>query len=114
MGALPLALREEFPQFGFDYQPAHFVLLDAAAETGILGAFFYGALLVTPWALLFLRRGGLTPELIGLSGALLALTLVGFFDYYTWSRASGQVWAWVVLGLWVGAYSRSARTEAGA
>jgi hypothetical protein len=86
----------------------------AAAETGLFGGFVYGALLVTPWLLLYWNRRRLTPELIGLSGALLALTLVGCFDYYTWSRASGQVWAWVLLGLWAGAYRRMTGTPADA
>jgi O-antigen ligase len=106
-GALPIAMREEFPDFGFNYQPAHFALLDVAAETGLLGAFFYGALMVVPWALLWLRRHLLTPELIGLSGALLAVYTLGLFDYYTWSLAPGLIWFWATLGLWLGAYRRS-------
>lgn len=31
LGALPISLRNTFPDFPFDYQPAHVVLLDAAA-----------------------------------------------------------------------------------
>lgn len=114
MGALPLAMREAFPEFGFDYQPAHTVLLTAAAETGLPGAFFYGVLLVTPWVLLWYRRRQLTPELIGVSGALLALSIVGLFDYYTWSRAPGQAWLWITLGLWCGAYARALKADADA
>jgi O-antigen ligase len=114
MGALPLAMRGAYPDFGFDYQPAHFVLLTASAETGLLGAFFYGVLLISPWGLLWWRRHKLTPELIGVSGALLALSVIGLFDYYTWSRAPGQVWAWMVFGLWVGAYGRSLEAAADA
>jgi O-antigen ligase len=109
IGALPVAMHSEQPDFRYNYQPAHFVLLDVAAETGILGAFFYGSLLVTPWLLLWWRRQRLSVELIGISGALLAVGVVGLLDYYTWSIAPGRIWAWVVLGLWVGAYARSLR-----
>ena len=41
------------------------------------------------------------------SAALAALTVVGFFDYYTWTYSAGRIWAWIVLGLWVGAYRRA-------
>ncbi|HEY7269214.1 MAG TPA: O-antigen ligase family protein [Dehalococcoidia bacterium] len=105
-GALPQAMRDEFPDFGYNFQPAHFALLVAAAETGLVGAMAYGALLVSPWVLLWFRRRRLTPEIIGVSGALLAVGLIGLFDYYPWSLAPGQVWAWLVLGLWVAAYGR--------
>jgi O-antigen ligase len=103
-GVLPIAMRAAFPDFGYDYAPAHVVVLVVAAETGIFGAFAYGTLVVAPWLLLWLRRQRLTPELIGVSGALLALAVVGLFDYYTWSLTSGRIWFWLVLGLWVVAY----------
>jgi hypothetical protein len=105
-GALPQAMAREFPDFGFNYQPAHFALIDAAAETGVLGAMFYFLLLAAPWSLLWWHRKRLTPSLIGVSAALLAVQVIGFFDYYTWSLAPGQVWAWLALGLWTSAYGR--------
>ena len=114
IGALPVAIEESNPRFGYNYQPAHVVLLTVAAETGIFGAFFFAVLLVAPWALLWYRRRMLTPEVIGLSGALLAVTLIGFLDYYPWSLAPGRILMWLTLGLWLGAYARMTRVDADA
>ena len=113
-GVLPTAMKEAFPDFTYHYSPAHVVILVVAAETGILGAFAYGVLLIAPWLLLWLRRDRLTPELIGISGAVLTLTVLGLFDYYTWSLMSGRLWFWLVLGLWVVAYRRSEKQAADA
>ena len=106
-GVLPTAMKDAFPDFEYHFSPAHVVILVVAAETGILGAFAYGVLMLAPWLLLWLRRHHLTPELIGVSGAVLALTVIGLFDYYTWSLTAGRIWFWLVLGLWVVAYRRS-------
>ncbi|HEU0073883.1 MAG TPA: O-antigen ligase family protein [Dehalococcoidia bacterium] len=113
-GTLPKALKDGWPDFAYDYQPAHFALLTVAAETGIVGGMTYGALMVVPFVLLWWRRRELTPELIGVSGALLAVTLIGLFDYYTWSLAPGRIWFWLVLGLWAAAYMRRREVSADA
>ena len=105
-GALPSAIKDGWPDFVYNYQPAHFVLLTVAAETGIVGGMMYGALILVPFLLVWWRRRELTPELIAASGALLAITIIGFLDYYTWSLAPGRIWFWLVLGLWVAAYMR--------
>jgi hypothetical protein len=110
-GALPRAMRDEYPDFPYDYQPAHFSLLVAAAEVGLPGAMAYAFVLASPWLLLWWRRKRLTPELIGASGALLTITLVGFLDYYPWSLSPGQVWAWLALGVWAAAYGRMTARE---
>jgi O-antigen ligase len=108
LGALPLALRQAAPDFPFYYQPAHNTLLDAAAETGAFGALFYLALLSGPWLGMWLqrRRMRFSPELIGASALLLALTLVGMFDYYPWLLAPGRLWQWTAWGLWAVFYQR--------
>jgi hypothetical protein len=106
-GVLPTAMKEAFPDFTYHYSPAHVVILVVAAETGILGAFAYGVLMLGPFVLLWLRRDRLTPELIGLTGAVVALSVIGLFDYYTWSLNAGRLWFWLVLGLWLVAYRRS-------
>jgi O-antigen ligase len=103
-GVLPEAMKDAFPDFGYHYSPAHVVILVVAAETGIVGAFAYGLLMLAPFVLLWVRRQHLTPELIGVSGALVALTVIGLLDYYTWSLNAGRLWFWLVLGLWVVAY----------
>lgn len=113
-GVLPTAMREAFPDFGYNYAPAHVAILVVAAETGIFGAAAYGALMLTPWILLWLRRHQLTPELIGVSSAFLALQVIGLLDYYTWSLDSGRLWFWLVLGLWVVAYRNATGRHADA
>ncbi len=111
LGTLPIAMRNTYPHFPFDYQPAHIALLDVAAETGIFGALFYFLLILTPWAALWLNRARLnfSIDLIGVSAVLLALTLVGLFDYYTWLLAPGRLWQWMVWGLWGATYRESLR-----
>jgi hypothetical protein len=113
-GTLPSAIKDGWPDFVYAYQPAHFALLTAAAETGIIGGMMYGALIAVPFLLLWWRRRELTPELIGASGALLAITVIGFLDYYTWSLAPGRIWFWLVLGLWTSTYMRRREAPADA
>jgi hypothetical protein len=109
VGAFPLALRQRFPDFPFNYQPVHNVLLGVATEIGIFGALFYLIILVAPWLALWLNRRRLivSPALIGVSGTLLAITIVGFFDYYTWALAPGRLWQWFVWGMWGAIYQSS-------
>jgi hypothetical protein len=105
----PLALLHADPSLTYAYQPAHVVLLDVAAEVGVAAAVCYLATLVAPWLALLLTWGTWTRELAAASAALAAVTVVGFFDYYTWQAGPGRIWAWLVLALWAGAYARSRR-----
>lgn len=101
IATLPEAFRAKYPEWTVFYQPGHVVLLDVAAETGLFGALFYLVLLAAPWfALAFKRRGKLTPDLIAASGLLLAMSVIGLFDYYTWLSAPGRLWQWLAWGLW--------------
>ncbi len=111
LGTLPLALHRADPSLDFDAQPAPFVLVDAAAEVGIAGALSYLGLIVAPWIALLRRPRRWTPDLAAASAALAAVLVVGLFDYYTWSFPAGRTWAWLVLGLWAGAYGRRARAD---
>jgi hypothetical protein len=110
IGALPIAMLAANPTFPFTYQPAGTVVLDVAAEMGIAGAIFYFGLLVLPWLALLRHRQQWTAELAAASAALAAVSVVGLFDYYTWSFSAGRIWAWIVLGLWARAY-RNATAE---
>ncbi len=100
-------MKEDFPDFQYDYAPAHIAILVVAAETGILGAFAHGVIMLAPLILLWLRRDRLTPELIGVSAAFVALQIIGLFDYYTWSLTAGRTWFWLILGLWIVTYRRA-------
>jgi len=113
LGVFPMALRAADPNFPFDYQPAHIVLLDVAAETGIFGALIYSALMIAPWVALWLNRRRIvfSPALIAVSALLLAITLVGLFDYYTWLLNPGRLWQWLALGLWSVTYSSGGVTH---
>lgn len=106
LGAYPVALSQAKPDFPVDYQPPHVVVLEAAAETGLFGAAFYSLAAVAPWLMLLLRRRRLafSPELIGASALLLAVMVVGLFDYYPWLLAPGRFWAWLAWGLWAAMY----------
>ena len=106
LSALPTAMSQAFPDFQVDYQPAHFVLLDVAAEIGIFGALFYAVTVVAPWLALFLNRRRLhfSPALVGASALLAAVTVIGFFDYYPWLLVPGRLWMWLAWGLWAAIY----------
>jgi len=107
LGTTPLVIRATHPDFAFDYQPAHLVLLDVAAETGVIGALFYLAAMTAPWIALWRNRSRVTfsPALIGVSGVLLAVTVIGFFDYYTWLLIPGRLLQWLSWGLWGATFS---------
>lgn len=108
IGALPLAMQDRFPEFPYDFQPAHLVVLDVAAETGLFGALFFGLALVLPWIALFRlarQQRQLPRGLIAASALLLALTVVGLFDYYPWLLQPGRLWQWLAWGLWAGQYA---------
>jgi hypothetical protein len=56
-----------------------------------------------------LNRARLTwsPALVRMSAILLAITLVGFFDYYTWLLVPGRLWQWTTWGLWSIVYGKA-------
>lgn len=105
LGGLPEAMLTADRALPIDYQPAHLVLLDAAAEIGVFGALSYAVVLIAPWIALWRQRARWTRELAGASAALAAISVVGLFDYYTWTFSPGRIWAWLLLGLWATAYS---------
>jgi O-antigen ligase len=114
VGALPQAVRLYFPEFEFFFEPAHIAMLEAAAETGIFGALAYFVLSVAPWIALWWNRKQIdfSIALIGASAALLAITVVGVFDYYPWLLSPGRLWQWTLWGLWAVLYNNSFRSIA--
>jgi len=106
LGTFPVALQQAYPLLTVTYQPVHVSLLEAAVETGIGGALGYAFLLGAPWVMLWWKRRNLTwsPALVGTSGLLLAITLVGLFDYYPWLLVPGRLWQWLAWGLWAVAF----------
>lgn len=111
VGAFPLALQIQRPSYPYNHQPAHVVLLNVAAETGILGGLFYIMLITFPWLAIWIYRHQLnfTTDLIAACALLLATTVVGFFDYYTWFSTPGRLWQWLAMGLWAAIYHGSLR-----
>jgi hypothetical protein len=109
LGTFPLALRQQIPDFPLDYQPAHFTLLDAAAEVGMIGALFYAMAMTAPWLALLLNRKRLLPSttLFTVTALLWAVSFVGFFDYYTWLLVPGRIWQWLAWGVWGLVYQSS-------
>ncbi|MGD8902620.1 MAG: O-antigen ligase family protein [Anaerolineae bacterium] len=105
IGNYPVALYElareavsAYPVF----QPVHNVALLSTAELGFLGGMIWLGLMAAPWAALWRKRWQVqvTSWWAGLSGALAALAVVSFFDYYVWSSHQGRLLLWLVFGLW--------------
>lgn len=96
-----------------DYQPVHNVALLSTAELGFPGGALWLGLIVAPWLALWLKRRQvqMAPWWAGLSGALVALTVVSFFDAYPWSSHQGRLALWLVWGLWAREWTRTFRGE---
>jgi O-antigen ligase len=103
-GALPLAmyfLDTEFPRNQYDFQPAHLVVLDAAAELGIVGGGIWLWLMVVPLLVMWRQRAKMISHawLGAVAVAVIVTLIVGFFDYYTWLWQAGRLWQWIAWGL---------------
>ncbi|MFN8381927.1 MAG: O-antigen ligase family protein [Anaerolineales bacterium] len=102
LGAAPLAMKLRFDNFPLNFQPPHYAILVVAMETGVLGGIFYLLLLLIPFVSfvsnwkIFLQK----PVMLGVFALLLAITVVGFFDYYTWSYVYGRAWQWLGWGIY--------------
>lgn len=101
LGTGPLAMKERFENFPLDFQPPHYAILDAAMETGVVGGMFYFLLLIAPWIIFAARWRELIhkPLVMSSLGLLLAISVVGLFDYYTWMYAPGRLWQWLGWGM---------------
>lgn len=109
LGAAPLAMKNRFENFPLNYQPPHYVILVVAMETGVLGGVFYLLLLLVP-ALSFILRWKACidkPRMMGTFALLLAMFVVGLFDYYTWLYAPGRLWQWMAWGLFSAAWKET-------
>ncbi len=104
LGTMPQAMWLTDPTFAYAFQPTHIVIVDVAAETGLVGALCYLVLVVAPWLALVRARRRWTRWLAGASAGIAAVTVVGLFDFYPWTASAGRTWAWILLGLWVVAY----------
>lgn len=108
-GALALGmyyLDKEFPGNEYDYQPVHLVVLNAAAELGILGGFLWLWLMVLPLCVMWIRRSYLigNPWTAAVCAAVIMILIVGFFDYYPWFWQSGRLWQWSIWGLFAAVF----------
>src|SRR3972149_6660279 len=109
LGAAPLAMKNRFENFPLNYQPPHYAILVVAMETGVLGGVFYLLLLLVP-ALSFALRWKACidkPRMMGAFALLLAMFVVGLFDYYTWLYAPGRLWQWMAWGLFSAAWKET-------
>ncbi len=103
-----MALKAYYPKLDSPYSPPHWTLLDAALETGMLGAAFYLALLVFPFVAYFRQHHVFlpNPDAAAAIALLVSITLVGLFDYYTWLLQAGRLWQWLAWGLWALTWER--------
>jgi len=102
-GNFALALRQMYPDRVRDYvyQPVHNVFYLAAAELGLLGAVWWGALLLIPVGLVLLSRSTTGSVWTPVHGAMLAsLLIISIFDYYLWAAPHGRLLFSLSLGIW--------------
>lgn len=109
-GALPLGmfyLDPAYPKEAYDYQPAHFVVLVAAAELGLFGAFLWAWLMLAPLLAVWIRRAQFfaQPWAAALAAVMVMLLVVSFADYYTWLWQAGRLWQWSAWGLFAAVLS---------
>ena len=110
LGSASLAMKNRFENFPLNFQPPHYAILVAAMETGILGGIFYLLLLVIPFVSFISNWKSFSqkPLMMGAFALLLAITVVGFFDYYTWSYSYGRTWQWMGWGFYSAALEMAA------
>jgi len=88
------------------YQPVHQVPLLAVAELGVPGGLFWLILALGPWIAIWRRRrtwptAGMPAGMAAsVAGALAALTVVSWFDFYPWFSQQGRLLLWICWGLW--------------
>ncbi|HEY3344377.1 MAG TPA: O-antigen ligase family protein [Anaerolineaceae bacterium] len=102
VGGFPEMMHLVSPHYPFNFQPPHQVLLDLAAETGAFGALAYLAALIFPWVALVIRRRRMrfSIELAAVSAGVAAISIISLLDYYPWILNPGQLWLWLLWGLW--------------
>jgi hypothetical protein len=94
------------------YQPVHRVPLLVRAELGLPGAVLWLVLAVGPWVIIWRRRKSWPgPDLpaaliVATAGAIAALTVVSWFDFYPWFSQQGRLLMWLLWGLWAGSMMR--------
>jgi O-antigen ligase len=105
------ALVPDMVEAGRVYQPVFFVPLLVTAELGVAGGLLWLWLIAAPWPELRrrCREGPVSYWWAGLSGALLALAVVSFFDFYVWTSHQGPLLLWIVLGLWAAEWEEARR-----
>ena len=84
-------------------QPVHVVPLLVLVELGPLGGLLWLWLMLAP-LVTWIKRGMRTASLLGPTAALLALIVIGLFDFYPFQATQGRLLTWTVLGLWGAAW----------
>lgn len=107
LGASVVAMQQVYSTFAVNYQPPHLTLLASALETGVFGAAFFFILSGYPLLLFAVQRNRLhiARYLIPCGAVLLAILIVGIFDYYPWGYMTGRYWQWMAWGLWASAWN---------
>lgn len=90
-------------------QPVHFVPLLALVELGPLGGLLWVWLMLAP-LLAWVKRVPRPAALLGPTAALLALIVIGLFDFYPFQATQGRLLTWTVLGLWGAAWKTATVT----
>lgn len=91
-------LVREIPKIG--PQPIHNVLLLLLVELGVAGVLLWGWLTIYPIGWAIIHRRQLSIWLLGCTSALVALAVIGLFDYYSWGWQQGRLLHWLCWGLW--------------
>lgn len=103
-GALALGmyyLDKEFPREQYYFQPAHLVVLDVAAELGVLGGLVWLWLMFAPLVVMWQKRARFISDAwrAAVAAAVVVTFVVGLFDYYPWFWQAGRIWQWSAWGL---------------
>jgi O-antigen ligase len=108
-GNAPLAMvGTEMP---FPPQPSHNLPLLLAAELGVLGGGLWLCLWLAPGAVLLRRLHRANPWAVAVTGAWLAMGIIGLWDSYPWALNAGRLLTAALLGLVARGWRQEQRTR---
>jgi O-antigen ligase len=97
---------------GVTAQPVHNAPLLTASELGIIGGLLWLWLMIAPLIITIRQQQRQQLKLCvwGLTASLVALAVIGLFDFYSGGWPQGRLWRWLLWVFWTTAVNRPSIT----